>query len=74
MSMDLLRKFLQESSREAPATAWQRAIQLTRSAELDPTAEPRLKGVTEGQMPAADHPFFWASYLLIDSTAPQDGR
>ncbi len=69
-SMELLREFLQEMPREAPAVAWQRAIQLTRSAPLDPTAEPRLKGVTEGQVPSAEHPFFWAGYLLIDASSP----
>ena len=69
MSFDLAREFLQGLSTDAPSLAWQRSALLARSSELDPLAEPRLKGVTEGQLPQADHPFFWSSYLLIDSGA-----
>ena len=69
-SMELIREFLRVGPRELPSVAWQRAVQLARSAPLDPTTEPRLKGVTEGQIPSAGHPFFWAGYMLIDSSAP----
>ena len=73
-SLEMIREFVQELPRETPAAAWQRAILLARSAQLDPTAEPRLKGVTEGQLPSADHPFFWGGYLLIDSSPPLADR
>jgi hypothetical protein len=68
--MELVREFLQELPRETPSSAWQRSVLLARSSELDPTVEPRLKGVSEGQLPSADHPFFWASQMLIDTTGP----
>jgi CHAT domain-containing protein len=40
-------------------------VLLARSAELDPTTEPRLKEVKAGEVPTANHPFFWAGYLLV---------
>jgi hypothetical protein len=34
---------------------------------LDAAAEPRLKKGSAGDAPKADHPLFWAGYLLVDS-------
>ena len=67
ISMELMREFLLESSQESAAAAWQRSLLLARSTQLDPTQEPRLKGVKAGQVPTADHPFFWSGYLLMDT-------
>jgi CHAT domain-containing protein len=64
-SMELLREFFQEFPQQRAALAWQRSVLLGRSAELEPAAEPRLKGVAPGQVPSADHPFFWAGYLMM---------
>ncbi len=70
MSMELVREFMQESTQVGPAAAWQRSVQLARSTDLDPFSEPRIKGVQEGNVPKADHPFFWSGYMLIDSGFP----
>ena len=36
--------------------------------QLDSSREPRLQRVGESvDMPTADHPFFWAGYLLVDT-------
>ncbi|MCP4194038.1 MAG: CHAT domain-containing protein [Planctomycetaceae bacterium] len=67
ISMELIREFLLESSQESAAAAWQRSLLLARSTELDPTQEPRLKGVKAGQVPTADHPFFWSGFMLLDT-------
>ena len=51
-----------------PAEAWQRSVFLAREAPLDANREPRLKRPEDiDQVQLADHPFFWAGYLLIDS-------
>ncbi len=63
--MEIVREFLQELPVQSASSAWQRSLLLARSSEIDPTAEPRLKNVEPGQVPMADHPFFWAGYLLI---------
>jgi CHAT domain-containing protein len=65
MSMEVVREFLQVLPQESAASAWQRAILLARSAELDPASEPRLKDVKPGEVPTAAHPFFWAGYLMM---------
>jgi CHAT domain-containing protein len=64
-SMELVREFLQELPHQPAANAWQRSVLLVRSGELDPSAEPRLKNVKLDEVPSADHPFFWAGYLLM---------
>ncbi|MCA9170548.1 MAG: CHAT domain-containing protein [Planctomycetales bacterium] len=64
-SMELLREFFQTLPEQRATPAWQRSIQLVRSAELDPSAEPRLKGATADKLPSADHPFFWAGMMLV---------
>ncbi len=69
-NFELVREFVQELP-HAPATeAWQRACLLAREAPLDATREPRFKRSDEsGELPTADHPFFWAGYLLVDTSA-----
>lgn len=64
-SMDLMHEFLVGLADNRPSSAWQRSVLLARSAELDPTVEPRLKQVKAGEVPTANHPFFWAGYQLI---------
>jgi hypothetical protein len=72
-NFDLVREFLRELP-NAPATeAWQRACLLARESPLEESREPRLKRSDEtGELPTADHPFFWAGYLLVD-TSPRPG-
>ena len=75
-NFDLVREFVRELP-NAPATeAWQRACLLARESPLEASREPRLKRSDEtGELPTADHPFFWAGYLLVDtSPRPRSGR
>ncbi len=67
-NFDLVREFAKESTETPAAEAWQRACLLARENPLDPGHEPRLKRSEEvADMPKADHPFFWAAYLLVDT-------
>ncbi len=65
-SFDLIREFAQELPHTTPSDAWQRAVFLTAGSQLNPAAEPRIKRTVAGDVPRANHPFFWAGYLLID--------
>ncbi|UUO05279.1 CHAT domain-containing protein [Blastopirellula sp. J2-11] len=48
--------------------AWQEAIAEVRSSPLDAAHEPRLRVLGELKPPeTADHPFFWADLMVIDS-------
>lgn len=78
-SFDLVREFVQELPHTTPADAWQRACLLTAATPLNPAAEPRLKRTANVQAPMAEHPFFWAGYMLVDPgiqppSAPADGQ
>ncbi|MEX0612377.1 MAG: CHAT domain-containing protein, partial [Pirellulales bacterium] len=68
-NFELVREFARELP-HAPATeAWQRACLLARESPLEAAREPRLKRIDEAtaELPTADHPFFWAGYLLVDT-------
>jgi hypothetical protein len=67
-NIELVREFVRELPQLPATESWQRARLLAREAPLDPQNEPRLKGLEEtGDPPTADHPFFWAGYLLVDT-------
>jgi hypothetical protein len=67
-NFDLVREFAKELPNSPASDAWQRACLLAREAPLDATREPRLKRSDEtGDLPTADHPFFWAGYILVDT-------
>ncbi len=74
-SYDLVREFAQELPHTTPADAWQRTVLVVSDSRLNPDAEPRLKKEVVEDPPKANHPFFWAGYMLIDpgSPAPADG-
>ena len=67
-SHGLVNEFTQELPHLSASNAWQRAVQLTRSTELDFTREPRLNRSSFSEAWNAEHPFFWAGYMLIDQT------
>jgi hypothetical protein len=68
-NLELVRQFVQELSHLPATEAWQRACILAREEQLDPQNEPRLKGLeASDELPMADHPFFWAGYLLVDTS------
>jgi hypothetical protein len=74
MNLQLVREFVQELQQSSADVAWQRSILLARETPLDATQEPRLKRMEEGvEPPGADHPFFWAGYMLVD-TGTRVGR
>lgn len=74
---DLLREMTLELPHTAADQAWRRSVALARRTDLDAAQEPRLRRGEEGVAPlAADHPFFWSGYVLIDTgfdpTPPQE--
>jgi hypothetical protein len=77
-SYDLVREFVQELPHAAPSDAWQRSVFLTVDSRINYDGEPRIKRPTDDADLRASHPFFWAGYLLIDSSgdlakeAPKD--
>jgi len=72
----LVREFAQELPHATAAEAWQRAVLLTRDSRMDPHKEPRVKlKSAQNDAPKAEHPFFWAGYMLIDpGEAPRTTR
>jgi CHAT domain-containing protein len=68
-NLNLVREFLQELGKVPASEAWYRATLVARSMPLDASSEPRMKpaDVDAAQQPTADHPFFWAGYLLVDT-------
>ncbi len=67
-SYGLVREFAQELPHTSAADAWQRAVQLVGESPLDSEVEPRMRKVAAAsEPPKAEHPFFWAAYMLVDS-------
>jgi tetratricopeptide (TPR) repeat protein len=65
---DLVREFVQELPHAAPSDAWQRSVFLTVESRINYNGEPRIKRSADDEDLRASHPFFWAGYLLIDSS------
>jgi CHAT domain len=75
-NLDLTREFTRELPQRPAVEAWQRACLLAREAPLNATVEPRLRTIDSGAQQTASHPFFWAGYLLVDTSPrrePADG-
>lgn len=66
-SFDLIREYVQELPFVPAAEAWQRSVRLAHNNLVDPELEPRLNASGLNQDFRADHPFFWATYTLIDT-------
>jgi hypothetical protein len=74
MNLQLVREFVQELEHGPADEAWQRSVLLAWETPLDATQEPRLKRLAEGvDPPGANHPFFWAGYLLVDTGTGEEG-
>ncbi|NQU22917.1 MAG: CHAT domain-containing protein [Candidatus Nealsonbacteria bacterium] len=69
-SFDAVREFAQELPHAPPAEAWQRSVFLTAGSQVNIPAEPRIKRTANEKPLRANHPFFWAGYMLVDSGAP----
>jgi hypothetical protein len=67
-SYDLVREFVQELPHAAPSDAWQRSVALTVESRINYDNEPRIKRPSDDAALQASHPFFWAGYLLVDSS------
>ncbi len=64
---DLVREFVQETTRGQPAAAaWQRAVDLVLPEPPDLAREPRLEQDTDAVWSDSRHPLLWSGYLLID--------
>jgi len=69
-SVDLAREFVQELPHTTPADAWQRAVIVVAENKINLDAEPRIKKGVGDEAPKGNHPFFWASCMLIDPGPP----
>ncbi len=68
---DFVREYAQELPHLSAAEAHRRSITLLRGTSLDPREEGRLRVPATLDEFKPDHPFFWAGYMLIDSSAYQ---
>jgi CHAT domain-containing protein len=67
-TVELMREFVQELPHSAANVAWRRSVELAGGRALDPATEPRLRTAKSADgLVGADHPFFWAGYLLVDT-------
>ena len=66
----LVREFLTELTGQPASAAWQYATRVARNETLNTKNEPRVRiGSKTPEEISADHPFFWAGYLLVDTGA-----
>jgi tetratricopeptide (TPR) repeat protein len=65
-SVTAMGEFLRDSTKLEPAEAWKKSLTNVRQATLDAAREPRLRRMPVGETLKAEHPFFWAGYLLVD--------
>ena len=64
---------MQELPHTPAAEAWQRSLLLVSDSQLNAETEPRLRLTAHEEVPKAEHPFFWAGHLLIDTgSVPQE--
>ncbi len=73
-SYELVREFAQELPHSTASASWQRAVKLTSATPIDVSAEPRILPTGIDVPPLANHPFFWSSFMVIDtgSEPPKD--
>jgi hypothetical protein len=66
-TFQLMREYVQELPYSSAAEAWKRSVQLASGMPVDPEAEPRIDKSAWDERVKADHPFFWAGNLLVDT-------
>jgi hypothetical protein len=66
-TFDLIREYVQELPYTRASEAWRRSVLLGARNPIDPAQEPKLRMVSLTDEVRGTHPFFWASYLLIDN-------
>lgn len=72
-SYDLVREFVRETSHATASDAWQRSALLAMETPIKPELEPRIRLGANDAPPKAEHPFFWAGYMVIDTGIPAVG-
>ncbi len=74
INFDFAREFTQELPYMAPSEALQRCVFLAADSPIHTENEPRYKTGSQDKPLKARHPFFWAGYMVVDSTgeAPKD--
>ena len=65
-SRDLSAEMLIGMKTDAPEAAWRRSVKLARSAPLNAVREPRLDHDDPAVRVTAEHPFWWAGWMLVD--------
>jgi CHAT domain-containing protein len=68
-SFDLIREYVQELPFTRASEAWRRSVLLGARNPIDPTQEPKIRAIPLTEELRGTHPFFWSSYLLIDTGA-----
>jgi hypothetical protein len=66
-TFELIREYVQELPYTRASEAWRRSVLLAARNPIDPAQEPKLRMVSLTDEVRATHPFFWASYLLVDN-------
>ena len=69
VTLDLTREFSLQMGKIPAVDAWRRATDLLRDSELDLQREPRVRETSADEPFQADHPYFWAGFLLADTGA-----
>lgn len=66
-SLELVGDFLKEYPKAPANEAWRRAVLRVITEDLVPEDEPRIRlGTKKDEALLSNHPFFWASFLLVD--------
>ena len=67
LTYPLVGEFSDRLTRQAPDQAWQDTVKWFSRLPLDPAKEPRVKAPQVVIPVTAQHPFFWAGYMVIDT-------
>ncbi len=70
-SLNFVNEFVRELDHAPPADAFQRAVFLAMDSRFESAQEGRIQAGAREMELSGDHPFFWASLMLIDSGRPQ---
>ena len=63
----LVREMIAGLPDSSASEAWQTAVELTRIESIDAKTEPRIRHGNDEIELKAEHPFFWAGYMLLDT-------
>lgn len=69
-SLELTRNYAKNLSDMTPSQALREAVKTSRQLDLDLDAEPRIKQKKSAAPVKAEHPFFWAGFMVIEVPNP----